>query len=310
MYVLAGCHNYRCRRCHEGGAGTEKKLHLQEASTTRNLLKGPLNSSGFEGFRVITIDLQQQQPCPKMPVTKPYYTSKLWFVHFCVFDLTKDKAHMYMWDETVAKRGPNEISSCILRWLEHVREVEVEEITALQVFADNCASQNENIFNVQIFLQQIQNKLLCRVDMIFLISGHSFMPCDRDSELLRNCLGIMDASVVFLNTLKSSKGFAKKKKKKIQYQVHEMQRQHFYDVKALEKYVTNRSAGHLLKAKQFVIKTSDMEGFIIKNNYSVRYFLEAITYVSLQKGHQRAKGHGRPKKKLLLANVPLSYKYP
>ena len=55
----------------------KKQEHLEEAKTAQSLMNHPSNKA--EGMRTICIDLQQQQPCPKLPINKAYYTSKLFF---------------------------------------------------------------------------------------------------------------------------------------------------------------------------------------------------------------------------------------
>ena len=281
----------------------KKQKHLDEAEAARVLLNDPDNTTEREGFRAIAIDLQQQQPIPKMPVNRSYYTSKLWFLNFCIFDLTKNTPHMFVWDETVAKRGPNEIGSCILRWLKHVRETEGKVIDTLRIFCDNCAGQNKNIFNVVLFLQQIQKKLLNRVEFSFLVSGHSFLPCDRTFGVIEKMYrrhSYICSTQKYTHLLQS----AGKKKK---FDVFEMRREHFYDIKALSTLITNRSAGQLAKAKQFVIDASEPEGFFIKNDYG--FAADPGTFISLRKGRQPKSGRGRPKITLRLDNKQLEFKY-
>ena len=287
----------------------KKKAHLEDARRTREMMKDPLNKQPLdEGFRAIAIDLQQQQLCPKMPVNRAYYASKLYFRNFCVFDLTSNKANMFPWDETAGNRGPNEIVSCIVRWLQHVRETEGKPVTNLRIFADNCAGQNKNIYLVLFLLQQVQQNLLKRVDVIFLVSGHSYMHCDQAFGLIEKAFrneGYICSIPHYIELLK-------KACKSNSFNVFVMERNHFFDIKALEKFVTNRSKGILSKAKQFVLKKSSKEGFFIKNHYN--FADHEMTYIDLRKGRQSAKpaGRGRPTQdeSLLIANAPLSYKYP
>ena len=286
----------------------KKQQHLDEAKVAQELLKDPMNTApDSDEFRAIAIDLQQQQPCPKMPVNKSYYTSKLWFLNFCIYDITKNKGHMFVWDETIAKRGPNEISSCILRWLDFVRNTQGDNVTRLRIFADNCAGQNKNIYNVLTLLQQVQKRLLRRVEVIFLVSGHSFMPCDRAFGVIEKVYrsnGYICSVPRYIELLSKSC-------RKNSYEVFVMKREHFFDVKALEKFVTNRAAGHISKAKQFVIKDSEKEGFYIKNHYSFLDDPREMIHIDLRKGRQSVKGKGRGRpKEILMANIPLAFKYP
>ena len=283
----------------------QKKEHLEEAKIAQKLMNDPSNNS--EGMRAIAIDLQQQQPCPKLPINKAYYTSKLFFLNFCVYDLTKNKAHMFVWDETVAKRGPNEISSCILRWLKYVQEEEQEAITTLRVFADNCAGQNKNVFNMLMFLQQVQKRTVCRVEVIFLVSGHSFMACDRSFGVLEKVYKKNSYICSIPKYIEIMKTACKKNK----YRVTVMERTHFFDIKSLEKFITNRSTGLLLKAKQLIITSEEHGGFYIKYHYELEDNLDTMTFIDLRKGRKSVKGKGRGRpRELMLADAPLAFKYP
>ena len=234
-----------------------KQKHLEEAQAARDNLNNPQNTQQIPGFRAITIDLQQQQPIPKMPVNKAYYTSKLWFLNFCIHDMTYGVSNMFVWDETVAKRGPNEISSCLLRWLDHVRETQGSEVNHLRIYADNCAGQNKNIFNILMFLQQIQKKLLNRVELIFLVSGHSFLPCDQKFSIIEKVY----RKQPYICSKERYVALIKSASKTGKFQVFEMEQNHFFDVKALAKHITNRSAGLLSKGNQFVLQESHPHGF-------------------------------------------------
>ena len=280
-----------------------KQKHLEEAQAARDNLNNPQNTQQIPGFRAITIDLQQQQPIPKMPVNKAYYTSKLWFLNFCIHDMTYGVSNMFVWDETVAKRGPNEISSCLLRWLDHVRETQGSEVNHLRIYADNCAGQNKNIFNILMFLQQIQKKLLNRVELIFLVSGHSFLPCDQKFSIIEKEY----RKQPYICSKERYVALIKSASKTGKFQVFEMEQNHFFDVKALAKHITNRSAGLLSKGNQFVLQESHPHGFFIKNHYDLSD--DNMTYINLQKGKQSKSGRGRPQTILRLADQQLNNKY-
>lgn len=48
---------------------------------------------------------------------------------------------MYLWHEGQAKRGPPEIGSCVLKYVEELAEKGVKSITA---YSDCCGGQNRN----------------------------------------------------------------------------------------------------------------------------------------------------------------------
>jgi len=84
---------------------------------------------------------------------------------------------MYVWDETIASRGAQEIVSCILK---HVKNLRSER--HIIAYSDMCAGKNRNI-KVALMWLKIVKTLENNVEIIdhkFLISGHSFLPNDRD----------------------------------------------------------------------------------------------------------------------------------
>ena len=49
----------------------------------------------------------------------------------------------------------------------------------LRILADNCGGQNKNNNLVLALLRLIHMKVFYRIEMAFLVPGHSYMPCDR-----------------------------------------------------------------------------------------------------------------------------------
>lgn len=64
---------------------------------------------------VFTFELQQPLGMPLLPIEESYDIKQLWFSNMCVFDVVHKKAKMYVFDETIAKRGPEEVAYCILQ---------------------------------------------------------------------------------------------------------------------------------------------------------------------------------------------------
>ena len=69
---------------------------------------------------------------------------------------------MYVWNETIASRGSQEVASCCLKHLQNVTTR--KHIIA---YSDMCTGQNRNI------------KLVI-IDHKFLLSGHLFLSNERD----------------------------------------------------------------------------------------------------------------------------------
>ena len=91
---------------------------------------------------------------------------------------------MFMWPESVASRGSQEVSSSILKYL----KLRASDATHLIVFSDACGGQNRNI-NITCFWMYVVSSndfAYTVVDHKFMISGHSYLPNDRDFGSIEN----------------------------------------------------------------------------------------------------------------------------
>ena len=83
-----------------------------------------------------------------------------------------------MWNESIASRGSHKVGSCILK---HLKEIKTDA-TNLILYSDTCGGQNRNIYLVCLWLHIISSDeySATKIDNKFMISGHSFLPNDRD----------------------------------------------------------------------------------------------------------------------------------
>ncbi|EFN66704.1 hypothetical protein EAG_00309, partial [Camponotus floridanus] len=122
-------------------------------------------------------DLQKALPYPKLTTSVAYYKRNMYVLNLGIHNFQNDNVHMYVWDETIASRGAQEIASCILK---HVKNLRSER--HIIAYSDMCAGQNRNIKVALTWLKivQIVENNVEIIDHKFLISGHSFLPNDRD----------------------------------------------------------------------------------------------------------------------------------
>ncbi|XP_056647399.1 uncharacterized protein LOC130452104, partial [Diorhabda sublineata] len=74
------------------------------------------------GAIVAVFDLQAVMPSPRGLVSSFYYKSKLNCFNFIISDLHTRNVNCYFWNETEAKRGANEIGSCVYLYLKDLKE--------------------------------------------------------------------------------------------------------------------------------------------------------------------------------------------
>ncbi|CAH1379272.1 unnamed protein product, partial [Tenebrio molitor] len=65
-----------------------------------------------------SFDLQAVPPLPNGNVSTFYYKSKLNVYNFTIFNISEKNGFCYMWHEGEAKRGANEIATCIFKYIE------------------------------------------------------------------------------------------------------------------------------------------------------------------------------------------------
>lgn len=123
---------------------------------------------------VATFDLQKVFFCPHGENSEFIFKRKLRCYNLSFFQSVKKKGYCYVWDETIGKKGANEISSCAQKFI----ETKVNEgYTEFYFFSDNCVPQNKNSM-----LFSMYNVLSCKYGIkivhTYLEKGHTQMECD------------------------------------------------------------------------------------------------------------------------------------
>nr|CAH7750028.1 unnamed protein product [Callosobruchus chinensis] len=85
-----------------------------------------------------------------------------------------------MWHEGVSSRGGNEIASTLLKILNSG----ITEKKHLLLWSDNFAGQHKNKMVIFVLVFLVLHQVCDTTEYNFLISGHSFMSCDRDFALI------------------------------------------------------------------------------------------------------------------------------
>ena len=72
-----------------------------------------------------------------------------------VHSLSDDKVHLYRYDETVNKKGADEVAS---RLLHYFQQSIPQTVTRLRLFCDSCAGQNKNWTIIQFLHYLVVHK--------------------------------------------------------------------------------------------------------------------------------------------------------
>ena len=84
----------------------------------------------------------------------------------------------YLWNETIASRGAQEVSSCVLKYVK-LNALKKKHVI---IYNDSCTGQKSNFKMALALVRFLQSKEteIETTDQKFLVSGHSFLPNDAD----------------------------------------------------------------------------------------------------------------------------------
>ena len=120
----------------------------------------------------ISFDFEQNLPLPHIAVGDICYMQQLWVYVFGVHSCGNNQASMYCWPGSTAKRGSDEVISC----LDHFLSAVPRNVTTLYLYSDGCGGQNNNS-NVMRYLFTLVSigQYQC-IRHIFPVTAHSYLP--------------------------------------------------------------------------------------------------------------------------------------
>ncbi|CAG7731313.1 unnamed protein product [Allacma fusca] len=94
---------------------------------------------------------------------------------------------MFLWNETDAKKGADEVASCLYRFISTRFQPICAERT-LVVWSDRCVGQNNNYSMLVFYRKIIQDGYFSNIYQKFAVSGHSYLSCDMDFSFIERQL--------------------------------------------------------------------------------------------------------------------------
>lgn len=126
---------------------TEEQLntyntHMRNKTIAREL-KNKDKESTIKSKDVLTAvyDFQKVHGMPCGETSILYYKRKLTVFNFTIYEMGSRVAKCYVWDESTACRGANEVSSCLY---DYIKEHHQKGIKTFNFWSDNCGGQNRN----------------------------------------------------------------------------------------------------------------------------------------------------------------------
>ena len=132
----------------------------------------------FPRVLVVQMGYHKTLPTPKVTSQDWYYSRKLRTHLLGVYVANEDCLHCYFYDDTVAGAGPNEVISLLHSTLTKLTE-QYGTFDQLIVWTDNAPSQFKECFFFFYLDHLVKNKYFLRIDLKFLVEGHSYSICDR-----------------------------------------------------------------------------------------------------------------------------------
>lgn len=201
--------------------------HFSVLRDMKNQLK-QYSQDPVVGCEVLNFELQRPLELPFLSTDESYDMRQLWFDNLCVFDEVRRKAYMYVWDETVAKRGPEEIASCLIK---HIKS-EIPKTTKKVILYSDVTNLYRNM-RISLMLRKCfdyMNNELETIEQRFFFPGHSVNDCN-------TCFGYIERKIKtntevllpedWINLISSAKNTEPK------FTVTQMTKNDFYSVKPI-----------------------------------------------------------------------------
>lgn len=104
------------------------------------------HEAGWSDGKIVAAvyDIQKVLTVPAADVSVFYYSRKLSAYNFSVFDLADRQGYCYVWDQSTAGKGPDEVCSSLQLFMSE--KMATQEVEEFRFFSDNCAGQNRNRF--------------------------------------------------------------------------------------------------------------------------------------------------------------------
>lgn len=116
--------------------------HINNKNTARQLMNNDKEEAEKNlEIHAATFDLEKVLTMPRSESSSFFYKRKVSLYNFTIYDLVTREGFCFVWDETIGKRGANEISSCL--W-SHINDKTKNGQKKFHFYSDNCGGQNRN----------------------------------------------------------------------------------------------------------------------------------------------------------------------
>lgn len=159
----------------------EHRVHMTKAKAFFKLLKHQKPNAAYFSF-----DCQKNLALPRLPDQSAYFSQQINYNNFTVVagtsknKLSPSNVFSYLWTEIDSRKDSNTTASALRHMLRNYNFDPSTESVCL--FADGCGGQNKNtnmMAMLAYWLLEESPKHITKLEIIFPIVGHSFIPPDR-----------------------------------------------------------------------------------------------------------------------------------
>lgn len=170
--------------------------HMKAEAAYKTLSSDCKAAAANKAYIVLCVDLQQVLSCPNLHHSSMYYQRQLATYNFAIHNAGSGVATMNIWPEIIGKRGSAEVASCIFKYIiSNFQVLSPGELRSLVVWSDRCVGENNNWKMISLYNYLIRAGYFTSIEQKFLVSGHSFLPCDRDFALNEKKRRVMKVTV-------------------------------------------------------------------------------------------------------------------
>ena len=135
----------------------------------------------------VAFGFQKELPLPNKTTSDVFYRRQLSVHSFNIHELAGDNAYIYVYNETIAKTGSDDVAPLLLHFLNNFVS---DTVKHLHLVCDGCPGQYKNWTLIRFLFGQVNfTKRFDSIKLLFPIRGHSYMECDRDLSMVNKCRG-------------------------------------------------------------------------------------------------------------------------